>query len=56
MRSVKAAIALEEAGYKASNILTGFEGGTDARGYRLVNGWAINGLPYTFNAAGAYED
>ncbi len=55
-RSVKAAIALEAAGYKAANMLTGFEGGADSRGYRTKNGWAVNGLPYSYSAAGAYDD
>lgn len=55
-RSVSAAIALESAGYTAANMLTGFEGSADSRGYRTKNGWAINGLPYTFSAAGAYDD
>lgn len=54
-RSVAAAIVLEEAGYTAKNMLTGFEGGADSRGYRLKNGWAIDGLPYSYKGAG-YED
>jgi rhodanese-related sulfurtransferase len=55
-RSVSAALALESAGYTAMNMLTGFEGSADSRGYRTKNGWAINGLPYSFSAAGAYDD
>jgi len=39
-RSVSAAIALEKAGFtNVYNMLTGFEGDTDAAGYRTVNGW-----------------
>lgn len=55
-RSVSAAIALESVGYTAANMLTGFEGSADSRGYRTKNGWAINELPYSYSGAGAYED
>lgn len=54
-RSAAAAAVLEGAGYRALNMVTGFEGGTDARGYRKVNGWTNNGLPYTYSGAG-YAD
>lgn len=37
-------------------MLTGFEGSKDSRGYRTKNGWAIDGLPYAYSGAGAYED
>ncbi len=54
-RSVKAAMALEEAGFaNVLNMATGFEGGKDALGYRTVNGWKVDGLPYNFNTEGAY--
>jgi len=45
-RSKAAAEALEAAGIPVSNMLEGFEGGKDADGYRTVNGWKNNGLPY----------
>jgi rhodanese-related sulfurtransferase len=50
-RGVAAANALEAAGYnshKIYNMLTGFEGGNDARGYRIINGWRFEGLPYAY--------
>ncbi len=56
VRSQSAAALLEAAGYRAINMLTGFQGGTDSRGYRTKNGWVINQLPYTFSGAGAYQD
>jgi rhodanese-related sulfurtransferase len=62
-RSVDAANALDAAGYTVNNgytiynIKTGFEGAADpTTGYRTVNGWKINGLPYTFGYVGAYAD
>lgn len=61
-RSVAAANALEDAGYTVINgytiynIKTGFEGGTDTSGYRTVNGWKNDNLPYTFSRSGAYTD
>ncbi len=54
-RSEAAATALETAGYMVKNMLTGFEGGKDARGYRSVNGWVNDGLSYNYGA-GAYPD
>lgn len=54
-RSALAAAALEAAGYRAMNMVTGFEGGTDGSGYRTVNGWKVLNLPYTFGGA-AYAD
>lgn len=54
-RSVAAAIALEAAGYTAVNMVTGFEGGKDANGYRTVSGWAIDGFPYSYSGSG-YAD
>lgn len=57
VRSVRAALALEEAGFKnVYNMLTGFEGSTDANGYRTVNGWKIDGLPYNYSGVGDYKD
>lgn len=56
VRSISAAIALESIGYRAANMLNGFEGQTDSRGYRTKNGWAVDGLPYSYSGAGAYDD
>jgi rhodanese-related sulfurtransferase len=54
-RSVQAALALDEAGFKnIYNMTTGFEGGRDAKGYRTVSGWKVDGLPYTDGREGAY--
>lgn len=47
-RSVNAAIALEAKGYRVMNMVTGFEGGADAAGYRTKNGWKVDGLPYSY--------
>jgi len=53
--SVKAARILEENGIEVKNMLTGFEGGKDERGYRtLEQGWKNLGLPYNYNPEGAY--
>ena len=38
-----------------TNMVTGFEGGSDGSGYRTVNGWVNDGLPYTYSGAG-YAD
>lgn len=54
-RSSAAAAVLEAAGYRALNMVTGFEGGADSSGYRTVNGWVNDGLPYTYSGAG-YAD
>jgi rhodanese-related sulfurtransferase len=55
-RSVDSAIALEDAGYaNVYNMVTGFEGSKDMYGYRTVNGWKVDGLPYTYNGGG-YQD
>lgn len=52
-RSVAAANLLEAAGYSnVKNMVTGFEGGKDAYGYRTVNGWKVDGFPYTYSGAG----
>jgi rhodanese-related sulfurtransferase len=46
-RSVSAAKALHAVGYKnLYNIKTGFEGEPDPKGYRNLNGWKVEGLPY----------
>lgn len=45
-RSQLASLALQDAGYTAINVLTGFEGDRDSKGYRTVNGWINDGLPY----------
>ncbi len=55
-RSVPSSKLLEEAGYQVLEMPAGFEGGTDSLGYRTVNGWKNNGLPYNFAAAGGYKD
>jgi len=54
-RSAKAAALLEAAGYQAQNMVTGFEGDKDSFGYRTVNGWKVDGLPYNFSGTG-YQD
>jgi rhodanese-related sulfurtransferase len=51
-RSAAAAALLEAKGYNVLNMTTGFEGGTDANGYRTRNGWKVDGLPYTFAGEG----
>lgn len=56
-RSVKAALALEAAGFtNVYNMLTGFEGATDANGYRTENGWKVDDLPYNYSGVGDYKD
>lgn len=56
-RSVEAALALEEAGFtNVYNMLYGFEGEKDAAGYRTINGWKVEGLPYNFSGVGDYKD
>lgn len=56
-RSVDAALALEAAGYlKVYNMTTGFQGERDESGYRTVNGWVIDGLPYADGSTGRYLD
>lgn len=48
-RSVEAALRLEEAGYtNIKNMVTGFEGSKDSYGYRTINGWKNDGLPYQY--------
>jgi len=37
-------------------MIDGFEGGTDANGYRTVNGWKVIGCPYNFSATGIYSN
>lgn len=51
-RSAAAATVLEGAGYAVLNMVTGFQGSKDTRGYRSVNGWINNGLPYSYNGTG----
>jgi len=56
-RSVDAAKALEDAGFtNVYNMLTGFEGGKDDAGYRTINGWKVDGLPYNYSGVGDYKD
>jgi rhodanese-related sulfurtransferase len=46
-RSHEAALAAAQAGYKAYNVLEGFEGDRDASGHRnTVGGWRAAGLPW----------
>lgn len=54
-RSLAASALLEAAGYNALNMVTGFEGSKDVYGYRTINGWANDGLPYSYSGAG-YAD
>ncbi|GAB6192768.1 rhodanese-like domain-containing protein [Desulfocastanea catecholica] len=57
VRSVSAAIALEDAGFTdVYNMVTGFEGDKDYQGYRTVNGWKVVGLPYNYSGVGDYKD
>lgn len=56
-RSENAAKALEAAGFtNVYNMLTGFEGRTDNKGYRTINGWKVDGLPYNYSGVGDYKD
>ena len=55
-RSVAASTLLEVAGYNVYNMVTGFQGGKDERGYRTVNGWVVDGLPYKISSSGGYAD
>jgi len=56
-RSVAAAKALEAAGFiNVYNMLTGFEGGKNDAGYRTINGWKVDGLPYNYSGIGDYKD
>ncbi len=56
-RSKDAASALEDAEYtNVYNMTTGFQGDRDGSGYRTVNGWVIDGLPYADGGAGRYLD
>lgn len=46
-RSVAAALAANAAGYKAYNVLEGFEGEKDPHQHRgLLGGWKVAGLPW----------
>lgn len=48
-RAKKAAKILLEAGFKNVLYMTdSFEGSKDENGHRTVNGWKVNGLPYTY--------
>lgn len=48
---------LEKEGYTAYNMATGFQGSRDPEtGYRTVNGWVSDGLPYTDGRGGVYPD
>ena len=60
-RSADAAAALDGAGYngRVYNTTSGFEGGTDSRGYRTSltsPGWVNNGLPYSYIGPGYKDD
>jgi|WetSurMetagenome_2_1015567.scaffolds.fasta_scaffold17585_3 rhodanese-related sulfurtransferase len=57
-RSLRAAQSALSAGYaKVYNIIEGFEGQNDEKGYRTRGGWKNSGLPYTYevNAKLAYQ-
>jgi rhodanese-related sulfurtransferase len=48
-RAQKAAKILLEAGFKNVLFMTdSFEGSADKKGHRTVNGWKVNGLPFTY--------
>jgi rhodanese-related sulfurtransferase len=50
-RSLRAAQAALKAGYtKVYNVVEGFEGPNDEKGYRTKGGWKNSGLPYTYEA------
>lgn len=50
IRSLAAGQLLVANGYNAANVLDGFEGQTDSYyGYRILNGWKIEGYPYNYN-------
>ena len=53
-RGAAAAQILEDNGYNVFNMVEAFQGSSDARGYRTVNGWVVSGLPYT-NAGPGYQ-
>jgi len=56
-RSVKAADTLTGAGFiNVYNMQTGFEGDKDNFGYRTMNGWKVDGLPYNYSGVGDYKD
>ena len=56
-RSAEAAAVLEAAGFtNVYNMLTGFEGEKDESGYRTINGWKVDGLPYNYSGIGNYKD
>jgi rhodanese-related sulfurtransferase len=55
-RGIPATKALICAGYNAMNVEFGFEGPTDSKGHRSVDGWKIDGLPYNFDPKGRYLD
>jgi rhodanese-related sulfurtransferase len=56
-RSKDAASALEVAGYiNVYNMTTGFQGERDQYGYRTLNGWVIDELPYADGSTGRYLD
>jgi rhodanese-related sulfurtransferase len=48
---------LESEGYEAHNMIHGFQGKRDPdTGYRTVNGWVVDGLPYLYGRSGVYPD
>ena len=54
-RSRLAALRLVSEGYgKMFNVIHGFEGDRDDKGYRNVNGWKISDLPYTYKRDKVY--
>lgn len=49
-RAKKAAQLLLDAGFERVYYMTdSFEGAKDEQGHRTVNGWKVNGLPYTYD-------
>ena len=51
----KAAAILEAEGYSVYNMDYAFEGNKDIYGYRTVDGWVNDGLPYNNSSTGAYS-
>jgi rhodanese-related sulfurtransferase len=57
-RSLRAAQSALSAGYsRVYNVIEGFEGQSDEKGYRTKGGWKNSGLPYTYevNAKLTYQ-
>ncbi len=56
-RSTAAAFDLEAVGFtNVWNMTEGFEGQTDADGYRTQTGWKVDTMPYNNSKEGVYKD